>query len=126
VDRGQFTVDPDKFDYYAMDCYRRSGENNLAVVRADEVIRRSRTPDGAARSPMRIAEAKVTLAVVAAREGELVQAVDLGTSALAIPRQSGPSLLMVSQDLVDVLGQRYPHEDLTGEYNERIRALSRR
>src|SRR3954453_11877487 len=109
-----------------MDCYRRSGENNLAVIRADEVIRRSTTPDGAARSPMRIAEAKVTLAVVAAREGELVQAVDLGTSALAIPRQSGPSLLMVSQDVVDVLGQRYPHEDLTGEYNERIRALSRR
>jgi transcriptional regulator with XRE-family HTH domain len=118
-----FTVDPNKFDFYAMDCYRRTGENNLAAVRADEVLRHSTAPDGSNRSPMRSAEAKITLAVVAAREGDLEHAVDLGRSALDIPRQSVPSLVMVSQDLTDELRQRYPHEDLTAEYFERMRAL---
>jgi transcriptional regulator with XRE-family HTH domain len=119
-----FTVDPDKFDFYAMDCYRRIGENSLAVIRADQVIRRSTASDGGMRSPMRMAEGKVTLAVVAARQGDLEQAVDLGTSALDIPRQSVPSLLMVSQDLVHELAGRYPHEDLTVEYTDRLQALT--
>jgi hypothetical protein len=115
----------DKFDFYAMDCYRRRiGADSLAVIRADQVIRRSTAPDGGMRSPMRMAEGKVTLAVVAARQGDLEQAVDLGTSALEIPRQSVPSLLMVSQDLVNELAGRYPHEDLTVEYTDRLQALT--
>jgi transcriptional regulator with XRE-family HTH domain len=119
-----FTVDPDKFDFYAMDCYRHTVQNNLAVVNAREVIRKSTTPDGTQRSPMRIAEARVTLGVVAAREGDLEQAVGAGEAALALPRQSVPSLLMVNQDLVTELRRRYPNEGATADYLDRVRALA--
>jgi hypothetical protein len=26
-----FTFDPDKFDFYAMDCYRRSGDDTMVT-----------------------------------------------------------------------------------------------
>ena len=62
-----FVVDPSKFDFYAMDCYRTAGEDNLAEMYADEVIRSSTDLDGTERKPMRIAEARITLGEVAAR-----------------------------------------------------------
>ena len=98
-----FTVDPDKYDFYAMDCYRRTGENAMARMHANEVIRKSTAPDGSLRSPMRVTEAHMTLAVVSAREGDLDGAVEAGSTALDIPRQSVPSLLMVTGDLVTEL-----------------------
>lgn len=36
-----FVVDPAKFDYYAMDCYRALGVNTMAGNLADEVIQDS-------------------------------------------------------------------------------------
>ncbi|HEY0699684.1 MAG TPA: XRE family transcriptional regulator, partial [Micromonospora sp.] len=36
-----FVVDPAKFDFYAMDCYRIAGEDRLAEMYAREVIRSS-------------------------------------------------------------------------------------
>jgi hypothetical protein len=36
-----FTFDPDKFDFYAMHCYRRSGDDAMATLHAQEVIRLS-------------------------------------------------------------------------------------
>ena len=64
-----FTFDPDKYDFYAMDCYRRTGEDAMARMHAHEVLRKSTAPDGSLRSPMRASEAHTTLAVVSAREG---------------------------------------------------------
>ena len=74
-----FTVDPDKFDFYAMDCYRRTGEGVMATMQAEEVIRKAIAPDGSLRAPMRVAEARTTLAVASARGGDLDGAVELGT-----------------------------------------------
>ena len=119
-----FTFDPDKFDFYAMDCYRRSGDDNMATLHAQEVIRKSTAPDGSLRSPMRVAEAHTTLAVVSAREGDLDVAVDAGNAALDIPRQSVPSLLMVTSDLVTELRTRYDAEPGTAGYLERINSLA--
>ena len=48
-----FTFDPDKYDFYAMDCYRRTGEDAMARMHASEVLRKSTAPDGSLRSPMR-------------------------------------------------------------------------
>ena len=48
---------------------------------------------------MRIAEAQITLGVIAAREGDLDEAVAHGRRALAGDRKSLPSLAMVSHDL---------------------------
>jgi hypothetical protein len=41
-----FMVDQSKFDLYAMDCYRILGEDALAKIYADEVIRTSTDFDG--------------------------------------------------------------------------------
>jgi transcriptional regulator with XRE-family HTH domain len=121
-----FTVDPDKFDFYAMDCYRRTGEDALATMQAEEVIRKSTAIDGSLQAPMRVAEARTTLAVASARGGDLDGAVELGASALDIPRQSVPSLLMVSEDVVTELRSRYQGEAAAGEYLDRINTLAHR
>lgn len=119
-----FTVDPDKFDFYAMDCYRRAGEDSIATMQAQEVIRKSTAVDGSLRSAMRVAEARTTLAVSAARNGDLERAVELGTTALDIPRQSIPSLLMVTADLTREVQQRFPSETATTDYIERVQSLA--
>jgi hypothetical protein len=59
---------------------------------------------------MWVAEAQITLGVVAAREGDLDEAVSYGRRALANGRKSLPSLAMVARDLTDVLGARYAGE----------------
>ena len=56
-----FVVDPAKYDFYAMDCYRVVGENVLAATAAEEVIASSTDFDGTVRKPMRVAEAEITL-----------------------------------------------------------------
>ena len=62
-----FVVDPTKFDFYAMDCYRHLAEDRMAESLANEVIQASTDFDGTERAPMRLAEARITLGVVAAR-----------------------------------------------------------
>lgn len=94
-----FVIDPDKWDFYAMDTYRIVGEDQLARRNADEVIRRSVNPEGVLIAPMRNAEAQLTLAVIAARQGEIEEASALGVRALRNGRQSRPSLLMVASEL---------------------------
>ena len=104
-----FVVDPDKWDFYAMDTYRIVGEDTLARRNAEEVIRRSVGPDGQLIAPMRNAEAQLTLAVIAARQGDAAQADALGLYALQNGRQSRPSLLMVAGELeheLDTYGAR--------------------
>jgi tetratricopeptide (TPR) repeat protein len=108
-----FVVDPTKFDFYAMDCYRHLGEDRLAETLATEVIQASTDFDGTERAPMRLAEARTTLGVIAARQGDLEQAIHHGTRALSAPRKSLPSLLMVSRDHTRVLNDRYPKEQET-------------
>src|SRR5262249_49514583 len=78
-----FVVDPAKFDFYAMDCYRLLGVDTLATTCADEVIRVGTAPDGTERSPMRISEANSTLGVIAGRDGDIDQAVTYGRQALS-------------------------------------------
>ena len=120
-----FVVDPTKFDFYAMDCYRMLEEDKLAETLASEVIRSSTDFDGTERAPMRTAEARITLGVVAARQGDLEGAVDQGGQALAGARKSLPSLVMVSRDLTRVLTARYPREQATASYLEQLQAIAR-
>jgi hypothetical protein len=119
-----FVVDPMKFDFYAMDCYRTLGVNEMAEHLADEVIRAHTDFDGRERAPMRMAEARITLGVVRAREGDIEGAVDLGMQALAGDRKSMPSLLMVSRDLTKVLKERYSGETQTQGYLDRLTSLA--
>lgn len=119
-----FVVDPSKFDFYAMDCYRILGEDALAQVYADEVIRTSTDFGGIERNPMRIAEARITLGVAAARSGDVSRAVDFGRQALTSERRSLPSLTMVSRDLSNALVRQYPDEREVHDYLDELRALS--
>ncbi len=119
-----FVVDPTKFDFYAMDCYRMLAEDRLAEALASEVIRSTTDFDGTERAPMRTAEARITLGVVAARQGDIEAAVHQGERALSAPRKSLPSLVMVSRDLTRVLKDRYPKEPATGAYLEQLQLVS--
>jgi len=119
-----FVVDPTKFDYYAMDCYRMLADDKMAENLANEVIRASTDFDGQERAPMRLAEARVTLGVVAARSGDVAQAVEHGERALGNERKSLPSLVMTSRELTKVLAERYPAEPSTRQYLDHLRVLS--
>ncbi len=118
-----FVVDPEKWDFYTMDVYRHVGDDQLAQTYASEVLRSSTGADGTEHKPMRAAEAKVTLGVVAARSGDLDLALAHGRKALAGERRSLPSLLMVSRELGAVFTERYPGEPEVVAYLEELRAL---
>jgi transcriptional regulator with XRE-family HTH domain len=119
-----FVVDPAKFDFYAMDCYRSLGEDRLAETFAAEVLRVGTDFDGTERSPMRNAEARVTLGVVAARRGDLESAIHRGTQALAGTRRSLPSLAFASRELAYLLRQTYAEAPETTVYLEQLRGLA--
>jgi hypothetical protein len=75
---------------------------------------------------MRIGESQLTLGVVAARRGDLEQAVSLGRQALAIDRKSRPSLLMVGSELDSVLQEKFTGEPAVTEFHEQLRASTTR
>lgn len=118
-----FEVDPDKWDFYAMDAFRLAGDNDRAAEHAHEVIRKSTAVDGTERSPMRIAEARLTLAVTAARRGDFEEAMNLALVALHSDRRSLPSLLMVAGEVDAALTQRWPDLDGVEEFREAVRTL---
>ncbi|OXM62580.1 MULTISPECIES: helix-turn-helix domain-containing protein [Amycolatopsis] len=120
-----FVVDPSKYDFYAMDCYRHTGEDKLARELSDEVIRVSTGFNNHERWPMRVAEAQVTLGVIAARQGDVEEAVERGRRAITGDRKSLPSLAMVSQDLATVLHERYAGLPEVDEYLTQLRNLRR-
>ncbi|WP_329104323.1 helix-turn-helix domain-containing protein [Micromonospora sp. NBC_01699] len=112
-----FVVDPDKWDFYAMDAYRLARDDERAAHHAQTVLELGTGPDGE-RPPMRMAEARLTLAAVAARDGELEQAVATGIGALGGTRKSLPSLLMVAGELDGELSRRYPGETEAADFRE--------
>jgi len=99
-------------------------DDKMAENLASEVIQASTDFDGKERAPMRLAEARVTLGVVAARQGDLEGAIGQGERALNGERKSLPSLLMVSRDLTRVLNERYPAKSSTRDYLDRLHVLS--
>ncbi|NVI91384.1 XRE family transcriptional regulator [Actinomadura sp. BRA 177] len=126
-----FAVDPSKWDFYSMDCYRWLGdgrpsnapENKLAATYARDVLRLGTEASGVERSPMRNAEARLTLGLVAARVGDLDRAVHFGERALQGERRSLPSLLMVSRELGAALKEQYGTEPSAAEYLDHLRQL---
>jgi tetratricopeptide (TPR) repeat protein len=120
-----FVVDPLKYDFYAMDCYRLLGQDDLASMYAHEVIRASTDPDGHERAPMRISEAQITLGVIAARRGELEQALEYGHQSLQHTRQSIPHLLMTSKEMAAVLQDRHAGNPEARAYLDQLREISR-
>jgi tetratricopeptide (TPR) repeat protein len=94
-----FVIDPTKWDFYTMDCYRIAGDNTRAAEHAHEVLRLSRRPDGSDRSPMRASEARLTLAIVSLRDGDIDRATDWARKAFQADRKSVNSLIMITDEL---------------------------
>jgi transcriptional regulator with XRE-family HTH domain len=118
-----FSVDPAKWDFYAMDAFRLAGDNDQAAEHAQEVLRSGTAPDGTERAPMRMAEARLTLAVGEARRGNLDNAMGIGLAALKASRKSLPSLLMVAGELDAALQQRWPAESSVEDFREAVRSV---
>ncbi|MEW2141507.1 helix-turn-helix transcriptional regulator [Micromonospora vinacea] len=118
-----FEVDPGKWLFYAMDTCRLAEHDTLADHYATEVLRLGAGPDGIERSPMRMAEARLTLAATALRAGELDRAVEQGVAAFAATRRSLPSLLLVAGEVDVELHRRYPHEHATADFREALNAV---
>lgn len=89
------------------------------------VIRVGTDFDGTERLPMRIAEARITHGVVAAREGDVERAVAEGERALQGERKSLPSLLMVSRELGALVKRRFSSSDEGRAYLDHLRDLAR-
>lgn len=117
-----FVVDLAKQDFYAMDAYRLAGDDDRAARYAQMVLELGVGPDGEL-APMRMTEARLTLASVAARQGDLEEAVATGVSALNGHRKSLPTLLMVGGELDTELHDRYPGEPATEEFHEAFRSV---
>jgi hypothetical protein len=122
-----FIVDPSKYDFYAMDVYRRLSSDDAAAEQlAHEVLAAGTDWDGTERSIMRNAEARITLGTVAARRGDLDGAIEYGLKAISSDRKSVPSLLMVAQDLTAAIRAVGPDSPQTRDYFEQIRSLGRK
>lgn len=74
---------------------------------------------------MRIAEARITLGVAAARSGDLDTAISYGRQALTGQRRSLPSLAMVSQDLAMALTNHFPDEPDALDYLNQLHEIHR-
>lgn len=119
-----FVVDPAKFDFYAMDCYRIAGDHERATICAHEVVRSSTDADGTPRKPMRIAEAQLTLAVIAAQAGDLDGALALAHEAISGERKSLPSLMLATRDLRQILTTNYAADAQADEFLDQLQSLS--
>ncbi len=118
-----FMIDPDKWDFYAMDAFRIVGDNDLAEGHAAEVIRVGTRPDGSERWPMRMSEARFSLGMISARRGDLDGSLHHGCAGFAFERKSMPSLLASARELQRELQAKFPREAAVTEYRDHIVSL---
>jgi transcriptional regulator with XRE-family HTH domain len=102
-----FVIDPDKWDFYAMDCYLMVGENKRATEHAHSVLELSERPDGTDKSPMRASEARLALATVALRDGDLDNAAEWLQKGFTADRKSLGSLRLRAEEIHREARQRY-------------------
>jgi tetratricopeptide (TPR) repeat protein len=113
-----FVFDHTKYMFYAATCYTTLGDDERAEEHAREVIAKHVRSDGTSNAPMRTAQTRIDLGIIAARRGDLDQAVTYGMSAFEFDRKSMSDLISRSADLDRLLRARYPGERLAQEYHE--------
>jgi tetratricopeptide (TPR) repeat protein len=102
-----FVFDASKLSFYAATCYTWLGDRDHAREHAEQVIHQCLELPGQVRWPIRLAETRVDLGLVAAGEGEVDKACELGRQALASERKSGSTLGRVAE-LDAVLTREHP------------------
>jgi transcriptional regulator with XRE-family HTH domain len=115
-----FVIDPTKWDFYAMDCYRIAGDDAHAAENAHEILRLSERPDGTDRSPMRASEARLTLSIVSLRDGDIDGAIDWARQAFTTDRRSINSLATVANELYHEARTRYGNDPAITALNDII------
>lgn len=113
-----FVFDHSKWTHYAATIYTWLGDDQKAKELAIEVIDQHVRPNGSCRAPMRTAEARLSLATVHAREGDLEGAVTLAESAYEFDTKPMSDLLSRGQDLGRFLRTRFGNHSLVAEFRE--------
>ncbi|MGH3873917.1 MAG: helix-turn-helix domain-containing protein [Pseudonocardiaceae bacterium] len=104
----------------AMDCYRIAGDDTRAAEHAHEVLHLSHRPDGSDRSPMRATEARLTLAIVSLRNGDIDHATAWAHKAFQADRTSVNSLSMITDELYHAARTRYGDDPAITALNDVI------
>lgn len=120
-----FVFDRTKWIFYGATIHTWLSDNDRAEEFAQEILDQHTRPDGTTNAPMRTANARMDLAIVHARRGDLDAAVDQGLSAFSFERKSLADLVVRGDDLERVLFGRYRGERLAAEFHERL-VLARR
>lgn len=115
-----FVIDPTKWDFYAMDCYRIARDDARASENAQEILRLSGRPDGTDRSPMRASEARLTLSIVSLRDGDVDGATEWACKAFKTGRRSVNSLSTVADELYHETRARYGEDSAINALNDVI------
>ena len=115
-----FVIDPAKWDFYAMDCYRIGGDNTRAADHAHGVLCLSERPDGSDRSPMRATEARLTLAIVSLRDGDIDRATAWARKAFTADRRSVNTLSMVTDELYHEARRQFGDDPAISALNDVI------
>ena len=121
-----FVFDHSKWMHYAATIYTWLGDDRKAKEHATEVINGHLRPDGTSRAPMRTAEARLSLATVHAREGDLEGAVTFAKSAYEFDTKPMSDLLSRGQDLSRILHSRYGDHSLVAEFREYLADMAAR
>jgi tetratricopeptide (TPR) repeat protein len=116
-----FVFDASKLSFYAATCYTWLGDGEHAREHAAQVIRQCLEVPGEVRWPVRLAETRVDLGLVAAREGQIDEACELGRQALASQRKSGSTLGRVAE-LDDLLMRGHPDVGEVVDLHEQLQA----
>jgi transcriptional regulator with XRE-family HTH domain len=120
-----FAMDETKMTAHAATAYLWLGDDAAAEDCAWQVLVHQLKPDGTTRHPMRIAETRCTLGILAARRRDLEQAVYFGLAALQASRVSIPTLLSRAAELEAVLTTSFPGERRTVEFADLLTAVRR-
>lgn len=114
-----FAFDAAKYEFYVGTILTWLGSDDAAAGEHARYVVTSAGQDRAGQWPMRIAISELDLAVLAARRGDLDEAVALGIAALGHRRRSA-QLLPRAAELSRDLAARYPDERLAESYAEAL------
>jgi tetratricopeptide (TPR) repeat protein len=120
-----FVFDHSKWMHYASKIYTWLGDDRKATEHAVEVIQDHQRPDGSSRAPMRTAEARLSLATVHAREGDLDGAVTFAKSAYEFETKPMSDLLGRGYEFSRLLRDRFGEHSLATEFREYLISASK-
>jgi transcriptional regulator with XRE-family HTH domain len=115
-----FVFDVGKHEFYVATILTWLGDDDAAGEHATEVVRQC---ESAGLWPMRLSNSLADLAVLAARRGDLDEAVSHGIAALRLTRRSALTMPRAAE-VGNELAARYPGERLVAGYGEAVAELA--